>query len=71
MQVKLGTPIFIPNGQIGLFGAVTQLKSLVKNRADMFDIAAAGPVAGGVASLAVFLTGLALSGSGAARVSHT
>ena len=68
MQVKLGTPIFIPNGQIGLFGAVTQIKSLVRNRRDLFDIAAAGPLAGGIASLALFLTGLALSGSGASKV---
>lgn len=66
-QVKLGTPIFIPNGQIGLFGSVTQLKSLVRNRKDLFDISVAGPLASGGASLAIFLTGLALSGGSAAR----
>lgn len=68
VQVKLGTPIFIPNGQIGLFGSVTQLKSLVRNRKDLFDISVAGPLASGGASLAIFLTGLALSGGSAARV---
>ena len=62
VQVKLGVPLFVPNGQIGLYGAVTQFKSLVATRAAMLDIAIAGPVAGGALSAALFLIGLSMSG---------
>jgi len=58
---KLGPPLWIPNGQLGTFGSITQIKSLLRDRAELFDVAIGGPVAGGAASLAVFLTGLALS----------
>ncbi|KAK9813352.1 hypothetical protein WJX73_001749 [Symbiochloris irregularis] len=64
-NVKLATPLFIPNDQIGLFGAVTQIKSLLRSRKDLFDIAAAGPLAGGLGALALFGTGLLLSIGGA------
>ena len=60
-QVKLGPSLLIPNSQIGTFGAVTAFKSMVRTREDMFDVAVAGPAAGGVTALAVFALGLALT----------
>lgn len=62
--VKLSPPYFIPNGQIGTFGAITQFKSLVSNREDMFDVAIAGPLAGGSAAAALFVYGLICSMGG-------
>lgn len=58
---KLGPPFWIPNGQLGTFGSITQIKSLLRNHAELFDVAAAGPVAGSAASLGIFLYGLAIS----------
>ena len=46
LQVKLGPSFFIPNGQIGSFGGVLPLRSMVRDRRDLFDVAAAGPLAG-------------------------
>ncbi|KAK9825596.1 hypothetical protein WJX74_008944 [Apatococcus lobatus] len=60
-KVKLGLSYLIPNGQIGTFGSTLPLKSIVKNHKDLFDIAIAGPAAGGAASLLLFIAGLALS----------
>lgn len=60
-KIKLGAPILLPNAQVGCFGAITQLKSLVRNRTDLFDVAAAGPAAGAAVSAALFVAGLALS----------
>ena len=68
MQVKLGPPILLPNAQLGCFGAITQLKSLVRSRSDLFDIAAAGPLAAGILSLGLFGTGLAFSAGLAPQV---
>ena len=63
-QVKLGPPLFVPNGQIGLFGTITQFKSLIKTRSAQLDVAAAGPALGCIASAALFLAGLTLSRGG-------
>ncbi|EIE26496.1 hypothetical protein COCSUDRAFT_46110 [Coccomyxa subellipsoidea C-169] len=62
--IKLGPPLFVPNGQIGSFGALSQTKSLVRNRTDLFDLAFSGPAAGCAVSVVVFIVGLVLSGSG-------
>lgn len=62
-QVKLGPSFFIPNGQLGSFGAVTPFRSMVRTRRDLFDVAAAGPVSAGVASAVLFGVGLVLSSS--------
>ena len=59
--VKLGPTYFIPNLQIGSFGAITPITSLLKGRRDLWDVAAAGPIAGGLASLAL------VGGGGRAR----
>lgn len=52
--------------QIGAFGGITPFGSQLKNRKEMWDVAAAGPLAGGLASLALVVIGLSQSGSGAA-----
>ena len=64
LQIKLGPSLFIPNSQIGTFGAVTQFKSLVKNNTDMFDVSFSGPAAAAVTALALFVAGLVLSAGG-------
>ena len=63
-QVRLSFPYFIPTWQIGSFGAITRFESLLPNRSALFDIAFAGPAAGGVVSLAMLITGLLLSHEG-------
>lgn len=62
--IKTGPSFLIPNSQLGTFGSITQLKSLAKNRTDLFDFAASGLVCGGVASLGMFIFGLVASHSG-------
>ena len=61
MQIKLGASLFIPNSQIGTFGAVTQFKSLVRNNTDVFDVSFAGPLAAASTSLLLFVLGLVWS----------
>ncbi|KAL3140257.1 hypothetical protein ABBQ38_004528 [Trebouxia sp. C0009 RCD-2024] len=60
-KIKLGASLFIPNSQIGTFGAVTQFKSLVRNNTDMFDVSFAGPLAAASTSLLLFVLGLVWS----------
>lgn len=60
-QVRLSPPFFIPTWQIGSFGALTRFDSLLPNRIALFDIAFAGPAAGGVISLILLMSGLLLS----------
>ncbi|KAK9809927.1 hypothetical protein WJX72_001870 [[Myrmecia] bisecta] len=63
-KIKLGPSLFIPNGQIGSFGAITPFKSLVRSRRDLFDVSFSGPAAAALASLALFGYGLLLSAGG-------
>jgi membrane-associated protease RseP (regulator of RpoE activity) len=63
-QVRLGPPFFIPTWQLGSFGAFTRFESLLPNRTALFDIAFAGPAAGGLLSLGMLLVGLLLSHPG-------
>lgn len=65
-DIKLSVPFFVPSWQIGSFGAITRFESLLPNRNVMFDIAFAGPAAGGVLSLGLLLAGLMLSHPGSA-----
>merc|ERR1719359_2512784 len=60
-DVKLSPPYFIPSNQIGIFGSISQTKSLIKGPEDLFDIAYAGLAAGGGVSSALFLGGLLLT----------
>ncbi|YAF93759.1 MAG: site-2 protease family protein [Nodularia sp. CChRGM 3473] len=63
-QVRLSWPFFLPAVQIGSFGAITRFESLLPNRKVLFDIALAGPAAGGILSLLMLITGLVLSHPG-------
>jgi len=63
-QVTLSPPFFLPTLQIGCFGAITRFLSSVPNRKALFDIAFAGPAAGGMLSLLLLVIGLILSHPG-------
>ncbi len=63
-QIRLSLPFFLPAVQIGSFGAITRFESLLPNRKVLFDIALAGPAAGGIASLLTLIIGLLLSHQG-------
>ncbi len=63
-QVKLSWPLYIPTLQIGSFGALTRIETILPNRNVLFDIAFAGPAAGGLVSFVMLLTGLLLSHKG-------
>lgn len=63
-QVRLIWPFFLPAVQIGSFGAITRFESLLPNRSVLFDIAVAGPIAGGTVSLLMLIVGLLLSHQG-------
>lgn len=63
-NVRLSWPFFIPTWQIGSFGAINRFESLLPNRKVLFDVAFAGPAAGGLVSLAMLITGLLLSHPG-------
>ncbi len=60
-QVKFSWPFFIPTVQIGTFGAFNRFESVLPNRKVLFDVAFAGPAAGGLLSFGMLLTGLILS----------
>jgi membrane-associated protease RseP (regulator of RpoE activity) len=64
--VRLSPPFLIPAWQIGSFGSLTRFESLLPNRSVLFDIALAGPAAGGLISLALLVGGLLLSHPGSA-----
>lgn len=68
-QIKLGPPLFVPNSQVGTFGAVSQIRSLIRSRADLFDVSFAGPAAAAAVSAALFVAGLVLSSGGVPKVS--
>ncbi len=63
-NVRISLPFFIPSWQIGSFGAITRFESLVPHRTALFDISIAGPAAGGIVSLLMFIGGLVLSHEG-------
>ncbi len=63
-KIKIGVPFLIPNSQLGTFGTLTQIKSTPETRADLFDVAAAGPLAGSMVGLNLFVYGLTLSVGG-------
>jgi len=62
--IRLSPPFLIPTWQIGSFGSLTRFESLLPNRSVLFDIAFAGPAAGGLVSLGFLLIGLMLSHPG-------
>ncbi len=63
-QVRLSIHFFLPNWQIGSFGAVTRFESLLRDRSTLFDISFAGPAVGGLVSLVILFIGLVISHPG-------
>lgn len=63
-QIRLGPPLALPAWQIGSFGTLTRFESILPNRSVLFDIAFAGPAAGGLLSLVMLVVGLVLSSPG-------
>ena len=59
--VRLSPALVIPALGIGTLGTLTRIESPVPHRRALFDIAIAGPAAGGIFSLAVLIAGLFLS----------
>ncbi len=62
-QVRFSWPFFIPTVQLGTFGAFNRFESLLPNRKVLFDVAFAGPAAGGILSFTMLVIGLVLSNS--------
>eukprot|EP00873_Tetraselmis_striata_P035770 jgi/Tetstr1/456034/TSEL_000328.t1 len=58
---KLGPPLWIPNGQLGTFGSITQIKSLLRDRAELFDVVLASSL--GLGSITTLFLGQAAQGS--------
>jgi len=59
--VKLSVPVFVPSLITGITSSVTTFKTLPKNKNDMFDIAASGPLAGIVVSSMALALGAKLT----------
>jgi hypothetical protein len=60
-DVKLTLPTFVPSLITGITSSVTTFKTLPKNKNAMFDISAAGPLAGIAASLVTLALGCKLT----------
>ena len=63
-DVKLSWPFLIPTWEIGSFGALTRIESVLPNRSVLFDVALAGPAAGGLLSFGLLIVGFVLSHPG-------
>ncbi|MEL4897844.1 site-2 protease family protein [Crocosphaera sp. Alani8] len=63
-DIKMSVPFFLPTWQIGSFGAITRFESLIPTRNALFDVALAGPAAGGIISFILLIVGLVLSHPG-------
>jgi membrane-associated protease RseP (regulator of RpoE activity) len=64
LNVKISWPFFLPAWQLGAFGAITRFESVLPNRSVLFDVAFAGPAAGGLLSFVCLFVGLVLSHPG-------
>ena len=62
--VKLSWPFFLPAWEIGAFGALTRIESILPDRKTLFDIAFTGPAVSGILSFSILLLGLVLSHPG-------
>lgn len=65
-KVKLSIPYVIPSLNIGIFGSIVNFLESPKTRAQLFDIAVAGPFVGLMASLALTIYGVSLTDAAAA-----
>ncbi|EDX87461.1 peptidase, M50 family protein [Synechococcus sp. PCC 7335] len=63
-SIRLSPPFLLPAWQLGAFGAITRFESVIPNRTVLFNIAFAGPAAGGIFSFICLFWGLVLSQSG-------
>jgi membrane-associated protease RseP (regulator of RpoE activity) len=59
--IPVSPPFFIPASQLGSFGAITRFEAFLPSRSVLFDISAAGPIAGGALAFVLLLIGLGLS----------
>ena len=59
--LRTGVPICLPSLQLGLFGAITKLRSFPSSRTALFDFALAGPAVAGFVGIALYGIGLLLS----------
>lgn len=64
LNVKLSPPFFLPAWQLGSFGSLMRFESVLPNRSVLFDVAFAGPAAGGILSFALLFLGMVLSHPG-------
>ena len=64
LEVKISPPFFLPAWQLGSFGSLMRFESILPNRFVLFDVAFAGPAAGGILSFAFLFLGLVLSHPG-------
>jgi len=64
LNVKLSPPFFLPAWQLGSFGSLMRFESILPNRSVLFDVAFAGPAAGGILSFAFLFLGMVLSHPG-------
>lgn len=64
LNVKTSPPFFFPAWQIGTFGSFMRFESILPNRTVLFDVAFAGPAAGGLLSFGFLFLGLGLSHPG-------
>ncbi|KAH8970704.1 hypothetical protein BDL97_02G103200 [Sphagnum fallax] len=60
---KLGIPYLVPSWQLGSFGSITRITSIVTNRQELLQVAVTGPIAGAALGLTLVLLGLLLSPS--------
>ncbi|NJM96314.1 MAG: site-2 protease family protein [Phormidesmis sp. RL_2_1] len=64
LNIKISPPFFLPAWQLGAFGSLMRFESILPNRSVLFDVAFAGPAAGGLLSLAFLFFGFMLSHTG-------
>lgn len=57
-DIYTSPPFLIPNSQLGIFGAITQLREPVRDRRALWDFSFAGVALGGGVSLALLIYGL-------------
>ena len=56
--LRIAPRLWVPNGSLGTFGAVTRPESALRGRTQLWDFAAAGPMLGLIAAGVLFAAGL-------------